>query len=38
VRWLLGTRDAHELYRKFAFKETPPGRMMRRDGIDPLTS
>jgi GNAT superfamily N-acetyltransferase len=38
LRWLLGTRDAHELYRKFAFQETPPGRMMRRDGIDPLTS
>ena len=38
LRWLLGTRDAHELYRKFAFQETPPGRMMRRAGIDPLTS
>ena len=38
VRWLLGTRDAHELYRKFAFQETPPGRMMRREGSDPLTS
>ena len=36
VRWLLGTRDAHELYRKFGFLETPPGRMMRRDGINPL--
>jgi GNAT superfamily N-acetyltransferase len=36
VRWLLGTRDAHELYRKFGFQETPPGRMMRREGIDPL--
>jgi GNAT superfamily N-acetyltransferase len=36
ARWLLGTRDAHELYRKFGFRETPPGRMMRREGIDPL--
>ena len=36
VRWLLGTRDAHELYRKFGFRETPPGRMMRREGTDPL--
>jgi GNAT superfamily N-acetyltransferase len=34
VRWMLGTRDAHELYRKFGFQETPPGRIMRRDGID----
>jgi GNAT superfamily N-acetyltransferase len=31
VRWLLGTQDAHELYRKFGFEEAPPGRMMRRD-------
>jgi GNAT superfamily N-acetyltransferase len=36
VRWLLATRDAHELYRKFGFRETPPGRVMRREGIDPL--
>lgn len=36
ARWLLGTRDAHELYRKFGFQETPPGRMMRREGIDKL--
>jgi GNAT superfamily N-acetyltransferase len=36
VRWLLGTRDAHELYRKFGFRETPPGRMMRREGSDEL--
>ena len=36
ARWLLGTRDAHELYRKFGFQETPPGRMMRREGVDPL--
>ena len=38
ARWLLGTRDAHELYRKFGFSETPPGRMMRREGIDKLLS
>jgi GNAT superfamily N-acetyltransferase len=36
ARWLLGTRDAHELYRKFGFQETPPGRMMRREGLDQL--
>jgi GNAT superfamily N-acetyltransferase len=36
ARWRLGTRDAHELYRKFGFRETPPGRMMRREGIDKL--
>ena len=34
ARWMLGTRDAHELYRKFGFQETPPGRIMRRAGID----
>jgi GNAT superfamily N-acetyltransferase len=38
ARWLLGTRDAHELYRKFGFRETPPGRIMRREGIDQLLS
>lgn len=38
ARWLLGTRDAHDLYRKFGFQETPPGRMMRREGIDKLLS
>lgn len=27
---LLGTRDAHELYRKFGFAEAPPGRFMGR--------
>jgi hypothetical protein len=31
---MLGTRDAHELYRKFEFQEAPAGRIMRRDGID----
>lgn len=36
ARWLLGTRDAHDLYRRFGFQETPPGLMMRREGIDKL--
>ncbi len=32
-RWLLGTRDAHELYRKVGFGELPePGRYMVRSG------
>ena len=32
-RWLLATKDAHELYRQFGFTETPPGRIMEiRDG------
>jgi GNAT superfamily N-acetyltransferase len=29
-RWLLGTRDAHELYRKFQFQEPAPGVLMER--------
>jgi hypothetical protein len=29
-RWLLGTRDAHGLYRKFGFAEPPPGLWMER--------
>jgi hypothetical protein len=29
-RWLLGTRDAHELYRKFGFEEPQPGVLMGR--------
>jgi GNAT superfamily N-acetyltransferase len=29
-RWLLGTRDAHELYRKFGFAEPTPGVLMER--------
>jgi GNAT superfamily N-acetyltransferase len=29
-RWLLGTRDAHELYRKFGFHEPIPGILMER--------
>jgi GNAT superfamily N-acetyltransferase len=32
-RWLLATKDAHELYRQFGFTEAPPGRVMEiRDG------
>jgi len=38
LRWMLGTRDAHELYRKFEFQETPSGLIMRREGIDKLTA
>jgi GNAT superfamily N-acetyltransferase len=29
-RWLLGTRDAHHLYRKFGFGEPKPGVLMER--------
>ena len=29
-RWLLGTRDAHELYRKFGFGDPKPGILMER--------
>jgi GNAT superfamily N-acetyltransferase len=32
-RWLLGTRDAHELYQKFGFREPKPGVLMER--VDP---
>jgi GNAT superfamily N-acetyltransferase len=32
-RWLLGTRDAHGLYRKFGFQEPTPGVLMER--VDP---
>lgn len=32
-RWLLGTRDAHGLYRKFGFDEPTTGRLMER--VDP---
>jgi GNAT superfamily N-acetyltransferase len=32
-RWLLGTRDAHELYRRFGFGEPRPNVLMER--IDP---
>lgn len=29
-RWLLGTRDAHDLYRKFDFSDLPAGALMQR--------
>jgi GNAT superfamily N-acetyltransferase len=29
-RWLLGTRDAHGLYRKIGFQEPEPGRLMEK--------
>lgn len=29
-RLLLGTRDAHALYRRYEFTDTEPGRIMRR--------
>ena len=32
-RWLLGTRDAHELYRRFGFQDVTPGVLM--DRLDP---
>jgi GNAT superfamily N-acetyltransferase len=32
-RWLLGTRDAHDLYRKFGFAEPVPGLFMEK--LDP---
>jgi GNAT superfamily N-acetyltransferase len=32
-RWLLGTRDAHDLYRKVGFSEPAPGILMER--VDP---
>jgi GNAT superfamily N-acetyltransferase len=34
-RWLLGTRDAHALYRKFGFAEPTPGVFMERLGPPP---
>ena len=33
-RWLLGTRDAHELYRKFGFAEPTPGVLMERVDVE----
>ena len=30
-RWVLGTADAHDLYRRFGFRETAPGRFMVRE-------
>ena len=32
-RWLLGTRDAQELYRSFGFNEVPTGNLMSRSGL-----
>jgi GNAT superfamily N-acetyltransferase len=32
-RWLLGTRDAHGLYRKFGFREPTPGVLLEK--LDP---
>ena len=29
-RWMLGTADAHELYRRFGFREVEAGRFMTR--------
>ena len=34
-RWLLGTRDAHGLYRRFGFEEPAPGVLMER--FDPAS-
>ena len=33
-RWLLGTRDAHGLYRRFGFGEPTPGMFMERPDPD----
>ena len=33
-RWMLGTRDAHELYRRFGFAEPTPGLLMERVDLD----
>jgi hypothetical protein len=33
-RWLLGTRDAHGLYREFNFQEPKPGILMERVNPD----
>jgi GNAT superfamily N-acetyltransferase len=32
-RWILGTRDAHDLYRRFGFAEPAPGVLMEK--LDP---
>ena len=34
-RWILGTRDAHGLYRRFGFEEPAPGVLMER--FDPAS-
>jgi GNAT superfamily N-acetyltransferase len=33
-RWLLGTRDAHDLYRQFGFVEPKPNVLMERVDVD----
>lgn len=33
-RWLLGTRDAHDLYRKFQFSDLPAGALMQRLDVE----
>lgn len=33
-RWLLGTRDAHELYRKFSFSDVPASELMQRLDVE----
>jgi GNAT superfamily N-acetyltransferase len=33
--WMLGTRDAHALYRRFGFLEVEPGRYMARRVLQP---
>jgi GNAT superfamily N-acetyltransferase len=33
-RWLLGTRDAHELYRRVGFEEPAPGVLMERVDLE----
>lgn len=33
-RWLLGTRDAHDLYRKFQFSDLPAGELMQRLDVE----
>ena len=34
-RWILGTRDAHGLYRRFGFEEPAPGTLMEK--VDPAS-
>jgi GNAT superfamily N-acetyltransferase len=34
-RWILGTRDAHGLYRRFGFEEPAPGILMEK--VDPAS-
>jgi hypothetical protein len=35
LQWYIGTRDAHELYRRFGFRELDDGRTMVRPRADP---